>query len=157
MLCHAAAQRAQRPGSADSAWSSSSRPTDLAPLRTELRAHPSRVITAPHSAQTRWWGCPSAPHMTKTASPAGGEQQRLRIAQALVSHPELLLADEPLLSLDLASQQTVTGLIDARRRTAGTPVMLVTRDINPILPLVDRVLYLAPGASSGSPELPGRW
>jgi zinc/manganese transport system ATP-binding protein len=84
---------------------------------------------------------------------SGGEQQRLRIAQALVSDPELLLADEPLLSLDLAAQQTVTGLIDARRRAAGTPVMFVTHDINPILPLVDRVLYLAPGRwAMGSPD-----
>jgi len=82
---------------------------------------------------------------TPVGTLSGGEQQRLRIAQALVSDPELLLADEPLLSLDLASQQIVTGLIDARRRTAGTPVMFVTHDINPIFGLVDRVLYLAPG------------
>ncbi len=76
---------------------------------------------------------------------SGGEQQRLRVAQALVSEPELLLADEPLLSLDLAYQRVVTGLLDARRRAAGTPVVFVTHDINPVLPLVDRVLYLAPG------------
>ncbi|MGZ4480879.1 MAG: metal ABC transporter ATP-binding protein [Gaiellales bacterium] len=76
---------------------------------------------------------------------SGGEQQRLRIAQALVSHPQLLLADEPLLSLDPASQQSVTGLLDQRRRRAGTPVLFVTHDINPILSMVDRVLYLAPG------------
>jgi zinc/manganese transport system ATP-binding protein len=76
---------------------------------------------------------------------SGGEQQRLRVAQALVSEPDLLLADEPLLSLDLAYQQVVTGLLDARRRSAGTPVVFVTHDVNPVLPLVDRVLYLAPG------------
>jgi zinc/manganese transport system ATP-binding protein len=76
---------------------------------------------------------------------SGGEQQRLRVAQALVSEPELLLADEPLLSLDLAYQRVVTGLLDARRRSAGTPVVFVTHDVNPVLPLVDRVLYLAPG------------
>jgi zinc/manganese transport system ATP-binding protein len=51
---------------------------------------------------------------------SGGEQQRLRIAQALVSDPGLLLADEPLLSLDLASQRMVTSLLDGRRRAAGT-------------------------------------
>ncbi len=76
---------------------------------------------------------------------SGGEQQRLRIAQALVSDPTLLLADEPLLSLDPASQQTVTGLLDQRRRRAGTPIVFVTHDINPILSMVDRVLYLAAG------------
>jgi zinc/manganese transport system ATP-binding protein len=76
---------------------------------------------------------------------SGGEQQRLRIAQALVSDPSLLLADEPLLSLDLASQRMVTSLLDARRRSSGTPVVFVTHDINPVLAMVDRVLYLAPG------------
>jgi len=76
---------------------------------------------------------------------SGGEQQRLRIAQALVSDPALLLADEPLLSLDLASQRIVVDLLDRRRRDAGTPVVFVTHDVNPILGLADRVLYLAPG------------
>jgi zinc/manganese transport system ATP-binding protein len=76
---------------------------------------------------------------------SGGEQQRLRIAQALVADPVLILADEPLLSLDLAYQQIITGLIDERRRAAGTPVVFVTHDINPVLATVDRVLYLAPG------------
>jgi zinc/manganese transport system ATP-binding protein len=84
---------------------------------------------------------------------SGGEQQRLRVAQALVGTPEVLLCDEPLLSLDLAHQQTVAGLIDARRREAGTAVLFVTHEINPILPLVDRVLYLVDGRFRiGPPE-----
>jgi zinc/manganese transport system ATP-binding protein len=74
---------------------------------------------------------------------SGGEQQRLRIAQALVSDPRLLLADEPLLSLDPAYQRIVVELIDEHRRRAGTPVVFVTHDVNPVLPYVDRVLYLA--------------
>jgi zinc/manganese transport system ATP-binding protein len=76
---------------------------------------------------------------------SGGEQQRLRVAQALVGDPSVLLCDEPLLSLDLASQRTVAMLIEIRRRTAGTPVVFVTHEINPVLPLVDRVLYLVDG------------
>jgi zinc/manganese transport system ATP-binding protein len=84
---------------------------------------------------------------------SGGEQQRLRIAQALVSDPALLLADEPLLSLDLASQRTVVDLLDRRRRDAGTPVVFVTHDVNPILRVADRVLYLAPGRwAMGTPD-----
>jgi zinc/manganese transport system ATP-binding protein len=84
---------------------------------------------------------------------SGGEQQRLRIAQALVSDPALLLVDEPLLSLDLAYQRVIVGLLDERRRQAGTPVVFVTHDINPVLPTVDRVLYLAPGAwAIGAPD-----
>jgi zinc/manganese transport system ATP-binding protein len=84
---------------------------------------------------------------------SGGEQQRLRIAQALVSDPSLLLVDEPLLSLDLAYQQTITHLLDERRRSAGTPIIFVTHDVNPVLPMVDRVLYLAPGRwAIGTPD-----
>jgi zinc/manganese transport system ATP-binding protein len=76
---------------------------------------------------------------------SGGEQQRLRVAQALVGDPCVLLCDEPLLSLDLAHQRTVSALIDGRRRTADTAVVFVTHEINPILPLVDRILYLVGG------------
>jgi zinc/manganese transport system ATP-binding protein len=84
---------------------------------------------------------------------SGGEQQRLRIAQALVAEPALILADEPLLSLDLAYQQAITGLLDEHRRRACTPVIFVTHDINPILSYVDRVLYLAPGDwAIGAPD-----
>jgi zinc/manganese transport system ATP-binding protein len=84
---------------------------------------------------------------------SGGEQQRLRVAQALVADPALILADEPLLSLDLAYQQVITGLLDERRRSAGTPIVFVTHDINPVLGMVDRVLYLAPGSwAIGTPD-----
>jgi zinc/manganese transport system ATP-binding protein len=76
---------------------------------------------------------------------SGGEQQRLRIAQALVCEPELLLVDEPLLSLDLGYQHVVVDLLDAHRRRAGTPVLFVTHDVNPVQHAVDRVLYLAGG------------
>jgi len=76
---------------------------------------------------------------------SGGEQQRLRVAQALVSDPDVLLCDEPLLSLDLANQQVVSALIDKRRRSADTAVLFVTHEINPVLPLVDRILYLVDG------------
>lgn len=76
---------------------------------------------------------------------SGGEQQRLRMAQALVADPALLLCDEPLLSLDPASQRAVTALVDRRRREHDTAVVFVTHEINPVLPYVDRVLYLANG------------
>ena len=83
---------------------------------------------------------------------SGGEQQRLRVAQALVGDPAVLLCDEPLLSLDLAHQASVTALIDQRRRAAGTAVVFVTHEINPILPLVDRVLYLVDGRFRIGPD-----
>ncbi len=84
---------------------------------------------------------------------SGGEQQRVRMAQALISDPRLLLCDEPLLSLDLNSQRILTALIDRRRRERRTAVVFVTHEINPVLPYVDRVLYLAGGSFRvGTPD-----
>jgi zinc/manganese transport system ATP-binding protein len=76
---------------------------------------------------------------------SGGEQQRLRVGQALAGDPRLLLCDEPLSSLDLRAQRTVSDLIDRNRRERGFGVLFVTHDVNPILDHVDRVLYLAGG------------
>ncbi|OBH00594.1 metal ABC transporter ATP-binding protein [Mycobacterium sp. E3247] len=73
---------------------------------------------------------------------SGGEQQRLRIAQALVGNPKLLLCDEPLLSLDIKYQAEVVQSLDRQRHASGIAVMFVTHEINPILTVVDRVLYL---------------
>ena len=84
---------------------------------------------------------------------SGGEQQRLRIAQALAGDPRLLLLDEPLLSLDLQHQRGLADLL-ARERTAGNAgILVVTHDVNPLLGLVDRVLYLAGGRfRAGTPD-----
>jgi zinc/manganese transport system ATP-binding protein len=84
---------------------------------------------------------------------SGGEQQRLRIASAVVDDPALVLADEPLLSLDLVSQQQVADVLDDRRRAVGAAVVVVTHDVNPVLRHVDRVIYLAAGRwAMGTPD-----
>jgi zinc/manganese transport system ATP-binding protein len=84
---------------------------------------------------------------------SGGEQQRLRVAQALLAKPSLLLCDEPLLSLDLKHQQAVSSLINSYRQQHDMAVLFVTHDINPILSMVDRVLYLVAGKwAIGTPE-----
>lgn len=91
---------------------------------------------------------------------SGGEQQRLRVGQAIAARPRLLLCDEPLLSLDLHQQRVVSELIAEQRHPGSgrpgspeTSVVFVTHDVNPILPFVDRVLYLAGGRFSvGTPD-----
>jgi zinc/manganese transport system ATP-binding protein len=76
---------------------------------------------------------------------SGGEQQRLLLAQALVGNPQLVLLDEPLASLDLRNQVVMSELIASLARTLGFTVILIAHDINPLLPVVDRVVYVAHG------------
>jgi len=84
---------------------------------------------------------------------SGGEQQRLLIAQALLTNPRLLLLDEPLANLDLAHQQEIVTLIADVCHARNVTVLLVSHDINPLLPVIDRVLYIANGQSAiGTPD-----
>ncbi len=83
---------------------------------------------------------------------SGGEQQRLLIAQALLTNPRLLLLDEPLANLDIAHGQEIVALVSQVCRERGITVLLVSHDINPLLPAIDRVLYIANGQSAiGTP------
>jgi len=76
-----------------------------------------------------------------------GEQQRLLIAQALVHRPQLLLLGEPLDSLDVTNQASVSALIADICRTQGVAVVMVAHDVNPILSSLDAVIYLAQGGA----------
>lgn len=84
---------------------------------------------------------------------SGGEQQRLLIAQALLTNPKLFLLDEPLSNLDITSSREVVNLVGRVCRERSVTVMLVTHDINPLLSAADRVLYLAHGKGEiGTPD-----
>jgi zinc/manganese transport system ATP-binding protein len=76
---------------------------------------------------------------------SGGEQQRLLLAQALAGKPQMLLLDEPLASLDLRNQIVIAELVAELARVNRLTVLLIAHDINPLLPIVDRVLYVAHG------------
>jgi zinc/manganese transport system ATP-binding protein len=82
---------------------------------------------------------------------SGGEQQRLLIAQALLADPRILLLDEPLSHLDLRSANEVVRLVASIGRERGVAVLLVAHDINPLLGVMDRVLYLAEGRAAAGP------
>jgi zinc/manganese transport system ATP-binding protein len=82
---------------------------------------------------------------------SGGEQQRLLIAQALVSRPQLLLLDEPLDSLDVTNQASVSALVQSVCRSQNVAVILVAHDVNPILSYLDQVIYLAHGGAVMGP------
>jgi len=82
---------------------------------------------------------------------SGGEQQRLFIAQALLSGPKILLLDEPLSNLDIASASEIVKVVDELRRSHGVTVLFVTHDINPLIKVMDRVIYLAAGRAAVGP------
>jgi zinc/manganese transport system ATP-binding protein len=82
---------------------------------------------------------------------SGGEQQRVLIAQALVRSPRLLLLDEPLDGLDLPNQLAMSALLGEISRREGVSILLVAHDVNPLLPYLDRVIYLAQGQAIEGP------
>jgi len=81
---------------------------------------------------------------------SGGEQQRILIAHALIAQPRLLLLDEPLANLDLRSAEEVVALLARVAREQGIAVLISAHEINPLLPVMERIVYLAGGrAASG--------
>jgi zinc/manganese transport system ATP-binding protein len=79
------------------------------------------------------------------AQTSGGERQRLLLALALIGRPRLLLLDEPLLSLDPRYQRELVGLAKSLQAELGITILLSAHDVNPLLPALDRVLYLGGG------------
>jgi zinc/manganese transport system ATP-binding protein len=76
---------------------------------------------------------------------SGGEQQRILIAHALISRPRLLLLDEPLANLDIGSEQEVVDLLSRIASQQQIAVLISTHDMNPLLPVMDRIVYVAAG------------
>jgi zinc/manganese transport system ATP-binding protein len=84
---------------------------------------------------------------------SGGEQQRVLIAHALISRPRLLLLDEPLANLDLRSEQEIVALLGKLVREQDISVLMSAHDMNPLLGVMDRIVYVAHGrAASGSTD-----
>ena len=82
---------------------------------------------------------------------SGGEQQRVLIAHALISRPALLLLDEPLANLDIASEQEVVALLARIAREQRIAVLISAHEMNPLLPVMDRIVYLAAGRAASGP------
>jgi len=76
---------------------------------------------------------------------SGGEMQRVFLAQALVGKPELLLLDEPLANLDIRRETELVQVVSSVARSQNVAVVLIAHDINPLLPVVDRIIYIVNG------------
>jgi zinc/manganese transport system ATP-binding protein len=76
---------------------------------------------------------------------SGGERQRLLLAQALIGQPQLLLLDEPLISLDARHQEVAIDVVRKACRARGITVLFSAHELNQLLGTLDRVLYLGNG------------
>jgi zinc/manganese transport system ATP-binding protein len=76
---------------------------------------------------------------------SGGEQQRVMIAHALISRPRLLLLDEPLANLDIASVHGIVAVLARLARAEGTAVLISAHDMNPLVQVMDKIVYVAAG------------
>ncbi len=84
---------------------------------------------------------------------SGGEQQRIMIAHALISRPRLLLLDEPLANLDIRAANEIIALLARITKEQQVSVLISAHEMNPLLPVMDRVVYLAGGrAASGTTD-----
>ena len=75
---------------------------------------------------------------------SGGQHQRVLIARALASEPELLIMDEPMAGVDLASQEVLAHTL-REQVSHGTTVLLVLHELGPLEPLIDRAVVLRDG------------
>lgn len=73
---------------------------------------------------------------------SGGQQQRVLVARTLAQEPELLLLDEPTTALDVATQQDLIHSIGGIHRALGLTVLFITHNVNTLIGLADRVLYV---------------
>ncbi|MGA2665325.1 MAG: ABC transporter ATP-binding protein [Nitrososphaerales archaeon] len=84
---------------------------------------------------------------------SGGELQRIFLAEALVSDPDILLLDEPLSNLDLKRETDLLHLVNGVVRKRGVTALLIAHNINPLLPHLDKVMYVANGkVATGKPS-----
>jgi putative ABC transport system ATP-binding protein len=76
---------------------------------------------------------------------SGGQKQRVAIARALMSHPKLVLADEPTAALDSKSGREIVEIMQRLAKEQGTTILMVTHD-NRILDIADRIVHLEDGS-----------
>lgn len=79
---------------------------------------------------------------------SGGEKQRVALAQALLGRPRLLILDEPLASLDPRNQMRMVECAAKIKEETGTTILFIAHDVNPLLGVMDRVMYIAGGGAA---------
>ncbi len=90
-------------------------------------------------------------HLTgrRVADLSGGEKQRIAIGRTLLSHPKLLLMDEPVTGLDVSLKMQILPFLAKVHQTLKIPTVLISHDLGEILQLTDQLLLMREGAVTG--------
>jgi phospholipid/cholesterol/gamma-HCH transport system ATP-binding protein len=122
------------------------------PLREKSKGFPEREIRERVIAELQQVDLLGAEHKYP-AEISGGMKKRVALARAIVHNPQIVFFDEPTTGLDPITSQAIHELIAATHRRLQFTAMLVTHEVNRVLPIVDRVALIHDGkiAVSGTP------
>ena len=112
-----------------------------------------KIAIDEHILRADWAGL-TAVAMMYAAVLSGGQRQRVALARALISHPRLLLLDEPLGSLDALTRLEMQQLLEEVWRDQGFTAVLVTHDVSEAAALADRIILLDGGRISATEAVP---
>lgn len=115
-------------------------PLDCSATRLDRAARHARVVELTGSM-----GLAAAMLSRRPRTFSGGQAQRIAIARALICGPEILLCDEPVASLDLATRRQVLALLRARCEERGLALLFISHDLPAVYQLCERVLVLYRG------------
>lgn len=115
-------------------------PLDCGTERVDRATRRARVVELVESM-----GLPESTLARRPRTFSGGQAQRIAIARALICGPEILLCDEPVASLDLATRRQVLSLLRSRCEERGLALVFISHDLPAVYQLCDRVLVLHRG------------